>query len=388
MGFRKISADSIFDGHQFEKNKVLILKENGVVENMIPISEAGEGVEHISGQLTPGFINCHCHLELSHMKGLIPEGTGLVDFVFNLITHRHTAQEEILAGIKTGEDEMVNSGIVAVGDICNNAFTLSQKRKQRIDYYNFIEASGWLPSVSENRIKNAYTLFMDFSELSALHHLSSIVPHAPYSVSKELWALILPYYKNKVVSMHNQESASENPFFEEGKGDFNRMYELMNIDNSHHVASGKSSLQSSFNYLQAASQILLVHNTYTKQRDLDYIRDSGRSNQVWFCLCVNANLYIEKALPPLQLIREHGFQIVLGTDSLASNHHLSIVEEIKTIQNNWPHIPLEEILKWATLNGAKALGMDRQLGSFQKGKQPGILNLVGKGANLTVKKLG
>ncbi len=387
MIYRKIGADSLFDGHRLEQNKVLILKGNGVVENIIPATEAGEGVEYISGLLTPGFINCHCHLELSHMKGLIPEATGLVDFVFKLITQRHAAPEEILAGIKSGEDEMLSSGIVAVGDICNNVLTLSQKRKQRIDYYNFIESSGWLPSVAETRFNSVYALLNAFSELSAPHHFSSIVPHAPYSVSKELWTLITPFFKNRVVSMHNQETVSENQFFEEGKGDFNRMYTLMKIDNKHHIPTGKSSLQSSFNYLQAASQILLVHNTCTQQRDLDYIRLSGRTKPTWFCLCVNANLYIEKALPPLQLIRDNGFPIVLGTDSLASNHHLSLVEEIKTIQNNWPQIPLEEILKWATLNGAKALGMDQKLGSLQKGKQPGILNLSGSGASLTVKKI-
>ncbi len=65
--------------------------------------------------------------------------------------------------------------------------------------------------------------------------------------------------------------------------------------------------------------------------------------------------------------------IVVGTDSLASNHQLNILEELKTISRNFPGIPLEKLLQWATINGAKALQADALFGSFEKGKQPGIV---------------
>jgi cytosine/adenosine deaminase-related metal-dependent hydrolase len=64
---------------------------------------------------------------------------------------------------------------------------------------------------------------------------------------------------------------------------------------------------------------------------------------------------------------------VLGTDSLASNHQLSILEEIRTIRKNFPHIKTNQLLKWATSNGARALQMDQQLGSLEVGKHPGVL---------------
>ncbi len=237
MSYRKLRADKIFDGYRFIENHVLISTEEGIIEDIIAEENAGDDVEVFPGILSPGFINCHCHLELSHMRGLIPEKTGLVDFVFKVVTERHHAEEEILQAIERAEDEMLKNGMIAVGDICNNSLTLSQKSKQRLHYYNFIESSGWLPSISQLRFERAKKLFDEFSNLNAPY---SIVPHAPYSVSENLWSEIQPYFENRTVSIHNQETAFEDEFFLKGTGDFKRMYELMKIDNSHHVPTKKN----------------------------------------------------------------------------------------------------------------------------------------------------
>jgi aminodeoxyfutalosine deaminase len=377
MAFRKFQAEKIFDGRKFlDGQPVLITTEDGIIEDIVPVSEAGEDIEKAGGILAPGFVNCHCHLELSHMKGRIPERTGLVDFVYKVVTERHHPEEEILQAIAEAEDEMLNNGIVAVGDICNNTLTIPQKQKQRLLYYNFIEASGWLPAVAENRLQRAKQLYEEFQGIhdQPTSNNVSIVPHAPYSVSEELWKAIQPYFEKKVVSIHNQETAFEDEFFLEGTGDFKRMYELMKIDNSHHQPTKRSSLQSYFDKLLKAKNILLVHNTFTIREDIDYARHlSAVNNQLFFCLCVNANQYIENALPSIERFREN-CNIVLGTDSLASNRSLSIADEIKTIRVYFQDIPLEEILKWATLNGAKALEMEHVIGSFEKGKKPGVLS--------------
>lgn len=371
MSYRKIRADKIFDGYRFVDG-VLVISEEGIIENIVREDDAGDEVERVEGILSPGLINCHCHLELSHMKGLIPEKTGLVDFVFKVVTERHHSEEEIVKAIEVAETEMLEDGIVAVGDICNNTLTNAQKQKKRIHYYNFIEASGWLPSVSEMRGQRAKSLMEEFRLVSPA---VSIVPHAPYSVSENLWKAIQPYFENRTVSIHNQETAFEDEFFSKGSGDFLRMYQLMKIDNNHHQPTSRSSLQSYFDKLLKAEKIILVHNTFTKQEDIDYIQlqTPNSKPQTFFCLCVNANRYIEDALPPVGLFRKNNCTIVLGTDSLASNRSLRISDEIKTIRKNFPSIPLEEILQWATINGATALQLDKQLGSFEKGKRPGII---------------
>ena len=149
---------------------------------------------------------------------------------------------------------------------------------------------------------------------------------------------------------------------------------MMKIDNAHHVPTKKTSLQSYFEKLQKAQNAILVHNTFTGQEDVDYIKlQTPKSGlQTFICVCANANRYIEDALPPIGIFRKNNLTIVLGTDSLASNWSLNILDEISTIRSNFPEIPLYEILQWATANGAKALQLD-QLGSFERGKKPGVV---------------
>ena len=67
--------------------------------------------------------------------------------------------------------------------------------------------------------------------------------------------------------------------------------------------------------------------------------------------------------------------MTIGTDSLSSNWQLSVWEEIKTIKKYNDFIPIEELLTWGTINGAKALGFDAEIGSFEKGKKPGIVHI-------------
>ncbi len=394
MSYQKFKADYLFDGYQLlDHQNVLITDEHGKVIEIIDEKNAGDDIQLFYGILSPGFINCHCHLELSHMKGLIPEKTGLVDFVFSVVTQRHFPEDEILDAIATAEDEMIANGIVAVGDICNNTLTLHQKTKQRNIYYNFIEVSGWLPQVAQQRFERSKTCYDAFSRLQTPGSQLSLAPHAPYSVSNELWELMNPYFQNKTTTIHNQETSFEDNLFINGSGDFIRMYNKMNLDHSFFQPTGKSSLQSYANKLSNAKQVIFVHNTFTQKSDIEFLAAQSQHNQQFFyCLCVNANAYIENAFPPISLFLEHQCNMVIGTDSLASNWSLSILDEMKTIKKYHPNIAETELLKWATLNGAKALQMDNVLGSFKKGKRPGVVlieNLENNkiGSNATIKKV-
>ena len=364
--YRKFKADHLFTGTgMLNSNNVLVIKKDGAVEAIIDADDAGD-VETFKGIISPGFINTHCHLELSHMKGLIPEKTGLVDFVYKVVNERHFAEEEILNAIDAAENEMLLNGIVAAGDICNNLLTLPQKEKQRLAYYNFIEASGWLPSASQMRFERALSIYDEFQiQNSKFKIQNSIVPHAPYSVSDDLWKHITPYFQNKVVSIHNQETSFEDEFFLQGTGDLLRMYKMMNIDNSFYSPGKKSSLQSYFSRLSNAASIILVHNTFTSQADIDYAKNNKSGDQqLFFCVCINANQYIENTIPPIKLLIQNDCNITLGTDSLASNHSLNLLDEMKTIQKNFHDISLEKMLQWSTINGAKALQMDKTFRQF------------------------
>jgi cytosine/adenosine deaminase-related metal-dependent hydrolase len=351
------------------------MDHRGVVEAIVPASEAGEDVQYQAGWLSPGFVNAHCHLELSHMKGLIPEGTGLVDFILSILQLRHFPEEEILQAISDAEAAMIQNGIVAVGDISNNATSFIQKSKNNLSWHTFLEISGFSPQIAQMRFEQGLAAYQQFEPLQGDAFRLSTAAHAPYSVSNALWELMAPYYQGKTTSLHNQETHFEDEFLGQKKGDFTRLYDLLKVDTSFYHPTGKSSIQSVAHNFAEAKQVLLVHDTFTKEADLDFIAALAEQQQTQyhFCLCVNANLYINKALPPIELLRQKNCSLVLGTDSLASNHQLSILSEINTIQKNYPQIPLTEILQWGTLNGAKALGFDKRLGSFEKGKQPGMV---------------
>jgi cytosine/adenosine deaminase-related metal-dependent hydrolase len=149
---------------------------------------------------------------------------------------------------------------------------------------------------------------------------------------------------------------------------------MMNIDNSFHTPSKKSSLQTYFHKLSKAESIILVHNTFTTKNDIEFATNNKADNQLLsFCVCINANQYIENTIPPIKLLIQNDCNITLGTDSLASNHSLNLLDEMKTIQKNFHDISLEKMLQWSTINGAKALQMDKTFGSFENGKMPGVV---------------
>ncbi len=371
MAFRKIQATQLFTGKELLENKVLILDEYGVVLDIISPEEVSDNIEKLDGILSPGFVNCHCHLELSHMRNAIEEGTGLMDFVGKIMRLRQFPQEKILNAIEKADQEMYENGIVAVGDICNTFHTIETKEKSKIQYHNFIELAGFLPQQADERMANGLRLKAKYSEVG----LTTIVPHAPYSVSKDLFEKINEDSKGKIISIHNEETPDENLFFQEKKGAFLELYKRMNANIDFFQPSGKSSIQTYLPYLNKVSSILLVHNTCTSKEDIQYAENEAKRNdqKLYWTLCPNANWYIEKQLPPIDLLRSENVNTCLGTDSIASNYSLSILSEIQRILQHFPEITLEEILTWATYNGAQALGLEKDFGSFEKGKKPGVL---------------
>ncbi|MBS1946709.1 MAG: amidohydrolase family protein [Bacteroidetes bacterium] len=383
MAYRKFKADFLFTGlEMLDQGHILVTDEKGIIQATIPLQEAGEDIENLHGIISPGFVNCHCHLELSHLKGSIPEKIGLVDFLLSVIKQRNSPADVILQAISEGEREMKENGIVAVGDICNTTNTLDQKIKGNLQYHNFIETMGFPEAIAEQRFQDSYEMFSHFSAQSLLPARScSIVPHAPYSVSKKLFELIANFPGNNLLTIHNQECEEENIFFESGNGDFKRLYKSLGIDISFFKPSGKRSLESYLPHFHNSQALILVHNVTTNAEDLEALKgrvhdDRNPTTQTinsYCCLCPNANEYISGMLPDIDLLIKNNCRIVVGTDSLASNHQLNILEELKTIQKKFPHIKTKTLLQWATINGSHALQVDKTTGSFEKGKKPGVV---------------
>jgi cytosine/adenosine deaminase-related metal-dependent hydrolase len=372
--YQKFQAALLFTGNQLldGADQVLITKEDGTVDAIVPVAEAGEDIQQLEGILSPGLVNAHCHLELSHMKGMIPAHTGLQEFVKQIVALRQVAPEAIQEAIVSAEAEMMANGIVAVGDISNTLDTLSQKAKHNLAYYSFVELYDLDPTVAADKIIAGLEIQKQFQENCVR---ASIVPHAPYSVTNDLWLLLSAHFGIHTISMHNQETPDENEFFKTKTGSFLGMYERTKVSLDFFEATGLSSLQSILPIFKKAHHGILVHNSFTSAEDIQAVH-AAMSNAFW-CLCPNANQYIEQTMPPVELLRSEKANIIIGTDSYASNWSLSVLDELKTIQQHHPEIPLEEMLGWATINGARALQMNKHLGSFEKGKKPGVVLIKG-----------
>lgn len=373
----KFSAAKIFgpDG-QWIVNKVIITDDTGKILSIDDVSAHDKSsIKFLSGVIIPGMVNTHCHLELSHMKGKVDTGTGLLPFLNKVVSFRDIDQETILQAIHDGDAEMYQNGIVAVGDISNKLDTAHTKSASKLDYYTFVEMFDFLqPSMTRSTIEQ-YKPVME-GQSSAKDNQKSYVPHAPYTVSPGLFQYINENNtKGQTISIHNQETPAEDQLFLYGDGGFVDFYKGFGMNLDHIKHTGKTSLHYAIEQLKPDFKTIFVHNTMTTSDDV-WAAKAWNSNIFW-ATCPNANLYIENRLPDYQVFLDTNAVVTIGTDSLTSNWQLSIWEEIKTIRKYQSYVPLETILTWATINGAKALGFDDRLGTIEVGKSPGLVHITG-----------
>jgi aminodeoxyfutalosine deaminase len=372
---RKITADTIYpvSGEPI-KNGVVVLDDDGKIISIDQRTEHDiSSLEVHQGAIVPGFINSHCHLELSHMKGKVDTGTSLIPFITNVVKFRDIPQEEILEAIDLADQEMYDGGIVAVGDISNKADTFDRKAKSSIRYYTFVEMFDFLQDSWASTEFEKYKKVYD-SRIEGNGNEFSCVPHAPYTVSGNLFELINAVNDDhRTVSIHNQETPDEESLFLNKSGGFVDFYKGFNISLDAFQATGRPSIDYAMKYMNPDSRTLFVHNTMTKKQDIE--KAHQWSKKVYWATCPNANLYIENRLPDYKIFVETDARMTIGTDSLTSNWQLSILDEMKTISRYQSYVPFETLLKWATLNGAEALGFEEELGSIEVGKRPG-LNLL------------
>jgi aminodeoxyfutalosine deaminase len=397
MSYFKFGAEKIFDGYRFHTQSVLVTQADGTIEAIVPQAQAGDDVRQYNGILMPGHINAHCHLELSHLKDVIPPHTGLIEFLCSVVTKREASPNPAEGGayedpavkkmhsIIAAEKEMFDSGIVAVGDIGNTADTGTIKSKSCIHWQNFVEVLSFTDEKAEaNMLQYKEVLnkmiddrWADGGRTSTNRQRSSLVPHAPYSISPKTFQLINEATKNQIISIHNQEHPAEDELYKTGGGDYLKLFKILGIEQSPFPVTGKSSIRSVLPYFNNGQTIFLIHNTYMPEEDIVWANEYAAINglKLVYCFCINANLYIENKVPPIDLFIKHHCHIVLGTDSYSSNWQLSIAKEIAAIKKHFPHIADETILQWATTNGAKALQWDGTLGSFETGKRPGVVGV-------------
>ncbi len=348
---RKIAANIIFPVTSAPlKNAYLVIDNSNKIVDLVQYSRKSTevaGLEYYSGIIIPGFVNAHCHLELSHLKGKIEQGQGLSQFIKKVQNIRNASYQTIEKRMQHELRLMWSRGINGLADIVNSPIAVCEKQKSPILIHNFVEVfNEGNKSVSEiiKQVKQHTKLF------SEKHMPVSLAPHSIYGTNSMLLnELVKSRLNEHIITLHFLESNWES-----------------NLDTNKIM-----------NYLLVLSKykrVLLVHNLHLIKELFEIIKlENELYKKLFWVLNPNSNLFIGGQLPPVYDFYKWNMQICLGTDSLASNKQLSILEEIKTIINHFCEIPFEQLLKWATINGAKALGFESKLGSFEVGKQPGVL---------------
>lgn len=321
------------------------------------------GVEFYSGVLCAGFVNAHSHLELAYLEGAIADGGGFAAFAESIGRVRgNYSEEERLAAIAEADNAMWREGVDAVGDIVNGNTSFATKATSLIHYHSFVEVFG----LRECNLERQRAL-LEYPN-------TSLTPHSTYSVQDE------PFREmcgegNAPLSIHFLESTGEAALYR-GEGSLHEWYTKVGFecDFLHYGSPAQRIIKATPSH----RGVLLVHNCNVTPHDIEIMMRHFTVPVHWV-LCPRSNNYISRIEPQsVELLRQSqqtspNINICIGTDSLASNWSLSIIEELKMFSG----VPLDELLCWATINGAKALGIADRYGSVEVGKRSGIVNISG-----------
>jgi len=353
---------------------IVELNEDGLIVSVFQ-DDSFHDFKYVEGVLIPGLVNAHCHLELSHLENKITlHQFGMAGFIDQIFSWRDKSDfQECINAMLLQDKKMFDEGIVAVGDIANSSISIDVKKKSPIHYHTFVEVMGMSPASAQSRFENGVKLLNQFIE-NDLSNVS-LALHAPYSISRKLVELVNAHLKNNsATSIHINESNDELVFCKRKEGSLKEVFEkyklpIQDFDN----LTRESVLIDIVNQLTNALPFILVHNVKTTPEE---IAEANRiNNNLFWCLCVNANEYITGETPELTIYNNDSLNVVVGTDSLASNKQLSVWEELKTIHKLNNQIPFERFIKWATINGARALQLDNKLGKIKPGYAPGLVQV-------------
>jgi aminodeoxyfutalosine deaminase len=369
---RRFSANYIFpvSGNPIH-NGIVEVNDDGTISEIIHQHEAPEelaNTEFHNGIIVPGFVNTHCHTELSHLKDRVSQAVGISGFVKELKELRSVQNTTINSAIKNAIDKMYSEGTSAVADICNTTDSLIHKRSSPIKFYNLIEVLG-LDAEKANAIWCRANAIKAIAKENS-NNPTAITPHSTYSLSQRLWEQLSDSLGgDSLISIHFAESKEELEYITLGAGPLGKVFDEWGLPKKSLENATLSEIVKK--YISPSTPILFVHNTFLAESEIgdlcNYFPNAS------FCLCPQSNLFIERALPNIPAFILQKANLTLGTDSLASAESLSMVEQMKIIATHFPSVDFNKLLLWGTLNGAKALGFDKELGSIEVGKRPGLV---------------
>jgi len=331
--------------------------------------------EHGGGAILPGVVNCHVHLEFSGLAGKVPPQARWEDWLEATLTaYGALSPEEIEAGIAQAMEALWQSGAVLAGEVTNTGASWPHLESGPLSYHLFYECLGF------DLLKkfNLPELFPWFGrpEVAGTAWVSAAA-HAPYSVSAALFRAIAEWNaaRSGLQMVHLAESQAEIDFLAGGNGFFEGLLQRR----GRWVPDYQAPRLSPPAYLHRLGflgpRTLTVHGTQLTASDCDLLAET----KTWLVLCPRANRFTGAGAPPVPDLLQAGVNLALGTDSLAGNWDLNLFGEMLWLYQNFPACPGSLWLRQGTLNGARALGRDREFGSLTPGKKAalGVIPLGG-----------
>lgn len=343
-----------------------------------PVGDLGDGesgdvaVEDMGRSvLMPGLVNAHSHLELTTLRGLL-EGLDFREWLQTLTALRRDllTSDDLADAARVGIAEALRHGITTLADTTDSAAPLHAMREMGVRGVGYVEVFGPDPVQCDAAMHQLRGRVESLRRLDTSLVRVGISPHAPYTVSAALFraAAEMARVEGLPLAVHIAESGAEERFVRHGEGPFAARLRARNI-----LVAPQA--RSSIALLKACGvldvQPLLIHAIRVDDEDLRAIA-AARASIVH---CPISNLKLGHGVAPLDRMLAHGVRVGLGTDSVASNDRMHLVDEARqaillhALRSEQPDsLDAHAALSLATLGGAAALGMEERIGTLEPGK--------------------
>lgn len=345
----------------------MLLGEDGRIAALGPNRQVPRASDSLSldlpeAVLLPGFVNAHTHLELSGIDSP-GEPRDFFPWLLSIRAYKEkVSYRDLLAAARLGLEETWSYGITTVADTGTSAAALQVLREMGGHGIYYQEVIAPHPDQAADAMAELIAFISRQAGASEGEVLLGVSPHAPYTVSPELFRAVTSYARERSlpVAVHVAESRAEVDFVTARRGPFAESHQARGIPGVHLARSPVSWLEQ-LGVLH--SRLLAIHAVHTDEEDLQVLVRSGCA----VVICPRSNEVHGHGAAPVKRYLEAGLRLALGTDSLASVPTLDLLAEARKLAELVPLEPAA-LIKLLTWDGARALGLDSRVGSLEPGK--------------------